>query len=169
MMAARIAARHGVPCHLSAVGEANVVDRMLAERAVIGGEGNGGVIDPRVGFVRDSFSALALVLDRMCAGETLTPLAVLADDLPRLVMKKTKVDLTPDLRGPALAAAIDRIERAFPRAEASRLDGLRLAWGGGWLLVLGSNTEPIVRLVAEAEGEAAVDEALARAAAALRG
>jgi phosphomannomutase len=169
MMAARIAAQHGVPCHLSAVGEANVVDRMLAERAVIGGEGNGGVIDPRVGLVRDSFSALALVLDRMCAGAAVTPLAVLADALPRLVMKKTKLDLTPDLRGPALGAAIDRIERAFPRAEASRLDGLRLAWEGGWLLVRGSNTEPIVRLVAEADDEAAVDEALDRAAAALRG
>jgi phosphomannomutase len=169
MMAARIAARHGVPCHVSAVGEANVVDRMLAVRAVLGGEGNGGVIDPRVGLVRDSFSALALILDRMCAGDTITPLADLADGLPRLVMKKTKVDLTPDLRGQALAAAIDRIEAAFPTAAASRLDGLRLDWGGGWLLVRGSNTEPIVRIVAEADRDAVVDEALARAAAALRG
>jgi phosphomannomutase len=169
MMAARIAARHGVPCHVSAVGEANVVDRMLATRAVLGGEGNGGVIDPRVGLVRDSFSALALILDRMCAGDTITPLADLADGLPRLVMKKTKIDLTPDLRGQALAAAIDRIEAAFPAATASRLDGLRLDWDGGWLLVRGSNTEPIVRIVAEADREATVDEALARAAAALRG
>ena len=65
-MTAAIAARHGVPCHVSAVGEANVVDEMLARGAVLGGEGNGGVIDPRVVLVRDSFVAMALVLERMC-------------------------------------------------------------------------------------------------------
>ena len=166
-MAAEIAARHGVACEMAAVGEANVVDRMLAAGAVLGGEGNGGVIDPRVGLVRDSFAAMALVLDRMCAGETITPLATLADTLPHRVMKKTKIDLTPDLRGPALTAAIARIEQAFPEATASRLDGLRLDWGGGWLLVRSSNTEPIVRVVAEADSEADVDDALARASAAL--
>ncbi len=167
MMAARIAARHGVACEMAAVGEANVVDRMLAIGAMLGGEGNGGVIDSRVGLVRDSFSAMAMVLDRMCADESLTPLATLADALPQLVMKKTKIDLTPDLRGPALTAAIGRIERAFSDATASRLDGLRLDWQGGWLLVRGSNTEPIVRVVAEAESEADVDDAVARAHAAL--
>lgn len=167
MMAARLAARHGVACHMTAVGEANVVDSMLAARAVLGGEGNGGVIDPRVGLVRDSFAAMALVLDRMCAGDAITPLSSLAAALPQLVMKKTKVDLTPQLRGAALAAGIDRIERAFPTATSSRLDGLRLDWNGGWLLVRGSNTEPIVRLVAEATDEASVDDAIARASTAL--
>lgn len=167
MMAAEIAARHGVACEMAAVGEANVVDRMLAIGAVLGGEGNGGVIDPRVGLVRDSFSAMALVLDRMSAGESLTPLAALAEALPHLVMRKTKIDLTPDLRGPALTAAIARIERAFPEATASRLDGLRLDWEGGWLLIRGSNTEPIVRIVAEAADNHTVDEAIARASSAL--
>jgi phosphomannomutase len=166
-MTALIAARHGVPCHVSAVGEANVVDRMLATGAVIGGEGNGGVIDPRVVLVRDSFVAMALLLDRMCAGATLTTVEDLARALPHLVMKKTKLDLAPGLRGPALAAGLDRIAAAFPAARADRLDGLRLDWPGGWLLVRSSNTEPIVRLVAEAATEAAVDEALARAGAAL--
>jgi phosphomannomutase len=168
-MTALIAARHGVPCHVSAVGEANVVDRMLAVNAVLGGEGNGGVIDPRVVLVRDSFVAMALVLERMCAGPRLTSVAELAAGLPRLVMKKTKVDLAPAIRGPGLAAALERIAAAFPGARPDRLDGLRLDWPGGWLLVRASNTEPIVRLVAEAESEAAVDDALARAAAALAG
>jgi phosphomannomutase len=168
-MTALIAARHGVPCHVSAVGEANVVDRMLAVNAVLGGEGNGGVIDPRVVLVRDSFVAMALVLERMCAGPRLTSVAELAAGLPRLVMKKTKVDLAPAIRGPGLAAALERIAAAFPVARPDRLDGLRLDWPGGWLLVRASNTEPIVRLVAEAESEAAVDDALARAAAALAG
>lgn len=175
-MAAMIAARHGVDCRVSAVGEANVVDAMLAAGAVLGGEGNGGVIDPRVVLVRDSFVAMALVLERMClaagSGEArddrgITSVESLARSLPQLVMKKTKIELGPELRGPALAAALDRIERAFPGAHAGRLDGLRLDWEGGWLLVRSSNTEPIVRIMAEAVDAAAVDEAIARATAAL--
>jgi phosphomannomutase len=175
-MAALIAARHGAACHVSAVGEANVVDAMLACGAILGGEGNGGVIDPRVVFVRDSFVAMALVLERMCTAGgdghregSITSIESLARALPQLIMKKTKVDLSPETRGPALVAALDRIERAFPRARASRLDGLRLDWDGGWLLVRSSNTEPIVRIVAEAADATAVDEAIQRATAALLG
>jgi phosphomannomutase len=99
----------------------------------------------------------------------LTSIDELARALPHLVMKKTKLDLAPGLRGPALVAGLDRIAAAFPAARADRLDGLRLDWPGGWLLARSSNTEPIVRLVAEATTGAAVDEALARAASALVG
>lgn len=166
-MAAAIAARHGVACHVSAVGEANVVDEMLATGAVLGGEGNGGVIDPRVVLVRDSFVAMALVLERLATGGPGTTIDGLARALPQMIMKKTKIDLTPDVQGPGLSAALARIETAFPCARSSRLDGLRLDFPGGWLLVRASNTEPIVRLVAEAETEAAVDDAIARAHAAL--
>ena len=174
-MTAAIVARHGAACHVSAVGEANVVDEMLATSAILGGEGNGGVIDPRVVLVRDSAIAMALVLERMCAGERLVPVAELAAALPKFVMKKTKAGLSPATRGPGLAAGLDRIATAFPEARTSRLDGLRLDYPGGWLLVRASNTEPIVRLVAEQAvgqgGEAAaaavVEAALARAAAAL--
>ena len=162
-MAAAIAARHGVPCHVAAVGEANVVDAMLACKAVVGGEGNGGVIEPRVVLVRDSLVAMALVLERLATGGPGATIDGMARALPQRVMKKTKIDLTPDVQGPGLAAALERIERAFPHARASRLDGLRLDVPGGWLLVRASNTEPIVRLVAEAETEANVDDALARA------
>jgi phosphomannomutase len=166
-MAAAIAARHGVPCHVAAVGEANVVDEMLARKAVLGGEGNGGVIDPRVVLVRDSFVAMALVLERLATAGPATTIAGLAAALPQFVMKKTKIDLAPGMQGPALAAGLDRIAAAFPGAAPSRLDGLRLDFPGGWLLVRASNTEPIVRLVAEAATEADVDETLARARTAL--
>jgi phosphomannomutase len=175
-MTAAIAARFGVPCHVSAVGEANVVSAMLAHGAILGGEGNGGVIDPRVVLVRDSAVAMALVLDRLCAGRGLMPVAKLADALPQFVMKKTKVDLSPSTRGAGLVAGLSRIEGAFPEATPNRRDGLRLDWPGGWLLVRASNTEPIVRLVAEVsvghDGEAAasavLEAALTRAASALR-
>jgi phosphomannomutase len=168
-MTAALAARRGLPCVVSAVGEANVVDRMLEVGAVIGGEGNGGVIDPRVVLVRDSFVAMALVLDRMCAGARMASVESLAAALPTLVMRKTKLAVSPGLRGPALAAALERVAAAFPAARADRLDGLRLDWPGGWLLVRASNTEPIVRIVAEAETEAAVDAAVGRAATAVAG
>ncbi len=166
-MTAAIASRHGSACHVSKVGEANVVDEMLACGAVLGGEGNGGVIDPRVGLVRDSFVAMALVLERLATGSV--TIESLAAALPGMVMVKTKIDLSPELRGPALAAGLDRIERAFPEASSSRLDGLRLDWSGGWLLIRASNTEPIVRIVAEARDGSLADAAIARAAAALRG
>jgi phosphomannomutase len=166
-MASLLAARHGVPCHVSAVGEANVVDLMLATGAVLGGEGNGGVIDPRVVLVRDSLVAMAMVLARLAA-EPRVDLATLSAALPRLVMRKTKIGIGPELRGPALAAALERVPLGFPGARASRLDGLRLDWPDGWLLVRASNTEPIVRIVAEAADEAAADDAIRRAATWLR-
>lgn len=168
-MTAEIAARHGVRCAVSAVGEANVVDRMLAERAVIGGEGNGGVIHPGVVLVRDSAVAMALVLDSMCRGAGFRTVAALAAGLPRLVMEKAKIDLDAESAARGLDAAFARIERAFPGARADRLDGLRLDWKGGWLLVRASNTEPIVRVVAEERDGDAARQAIDRARTAIGG
>lgn len=135
-------------CHRSAVGEANVVDAMLARNAIYGGEGNGGPIDPRVGYVRDSFVGMAQVLDLMAAQRQ--TLASLAAALPQLAIHKSKVTLDTA----KLPAVFARLQQEYPDAVADRQDGLRLAWGDSWLLVRGSNTEPIVRLIAEAASEA---------------
>jgi phosphomannomutase len=148
-----LARKYGVPFFRSAVGEANVVDEMLARHAVLGGEGNGGVIDPRVGMVRDSFVGMALVLDAMASREQL--ISDLADELPFYAICKTKIDLPRD----SVAAAIEALERSFGDAVSDRLDGLRLDWAspdgrGSWLLVRASNTEPIVRIIAEAPSSA---------------
>jgi phosphomannomutase len=146
-----IAELFGVPFFRSAVGEANVVDLMLRERAVIGGEGNGGVIDPRVGLVRDSFVGMALVLDAMASHEL--PISALADELPQYAIHKTKASVG----GEAVMDAFAALRQHFPDASADRLDGLRLDFrSGAWLLVRASNTEPIVRIIAEAReaGEA---------------
>ena len=166
-MTAAIAQQRGIDCHVSAVGEANVVDQMLAHNAVIGGEGNGVVIDPNVVLVRDSIVGMALVLERMCGSGTLVSVASLAAGLPQRVMLKTKVSLGAEARGSGLAAALDRIAAAFPEATASRLDGLRLDEGTTWVLVRASNTEPIVRIVAEAVDQAAAHDAIERATNAL--
>ena len=143
-MSEDLAARYGQPFFRSAVGEANVVDVMLAKDAIFGGEGNGGPIDPRVGMVRDSFVGMAQLLDAMAAREM--KISQLADELPRYRIHKTKFSLAPE----KVPAALDALERHFDDSRADRLDGLRLDWPGRWLLVRASNTEPIVRVVAEA-------------------
>jgi len=146
-MAQDIAARHEVAFHHAKVGEANVVDKMNEVDAVFGGEGNGGPIDPRVGLVRDSFAGMALILDAMAARRT--PVSALADELPRYAICKTKQPLDRGQIGPAM----EKLEQHFADARPSRLDGLRLDWPDRWLLLRASNTEPIIRIIAEAKTE----------------
>jgi phosphomannomutase len=143
-MSQDIAIRHGAAYHRAAVGEANVVEAMLKHKTIFGGEGNGGPIDPRVGLVRDSFVGMALLLDAMAAQNR--KISEMADELPRYEIVKTKISLP----GEKIPAALDALERRFPEAKRDRLDGLRLDWPNRWLLVRGSNTEPIVRAIAEA-------------------
>ncbi len=157
-MSQDLAERYGVPYFRAAVGEANVADVMLAHGAIFGGEGNGGPIDPRVGYVRDSFVGMALLLDAMAARQM--TIGQLADELPRYEIVKTKVSLPSE----KLPAALDALEKRFSDATADRMDGLRLDWPDRWLLVRGSNTEPIVRAIAEAPTADAAD-ALCRTAA----
>jgi phosphomannomutase len=160
-MSEDLARRYGVPFYRSAVGEANVVDAMIAHEAVFGGEGNGGPIDPRVVLVRDSFTGMALILDAMAAGEM--NISQLAGELPHYEIVKTKIALPPEKLPVALAA----LEKRFSDASADRLDGLRLDWPDRWLLVRGSNTEPVVRIIAEAPAAAKAKEMCKLAAEAL--
>lgn len=139
-----IASRFGCPCHRSAVGEANVVAKMREVGAVLGGEGNGGVIDPRVGFVRDPFIGMGLILNLLAERER--PLSELVASLPAYTIVKDKYTVEP-ARLPDLCAALTR---RWPDAAANGLDGLRLDWADRWVHVRASNTEPIVRVIAEA-------------------
>ncbi len=143
----QVALEHGCPVWRTPVGEINVVERMLATDAVLGGEGNGGVIDPRVGLVRDSFAGMALVLDLMAARAE--PISRLAEQLPSFAMIKDKIPLPASGRD-AVAAALERVASAFPDQYADRQDGVRIDWPDRWVHVRGSNTEPIVRVIAEA-------------------
>jgi phosphomannomutase len=147
-----LARKYNVPFYRSAVGEANVVDEMLRRKAILGGEGNGGAIDPSVVLVRDSFVGMALVLDAMAKREM--AVSALAGELPRYAIHKSKVTVARD----AISGALDALERHFSDAQSDRLDGLRLDWkradgSSSWLLVRASNTEPIVRIIAEAPTE----------------
>jgi phosphomannomutase len=143
-----LARRFDVPCHRSAVGEANVVEAMRAAGAVLGGEGNGGVIDPRVGWVRDPYIGIGLVLSLMA--ETQQKLSQIVAGLPSYTIVKDKYEMPRD-RLPRLNAAL---QQRWPEARANTLDGLRLDWADRWVHVRPSNTEPIVRVITEAPASA---------------
>lgn len=146
-----LAARFGARVIRTAVGEANVVAAMKQYGAVMGGEGNGGVIWPRVTYVRDSLSAMALTLGLLAREDR--PLAAIIADMPRYSIEKRKVDLASK---EAAKPAIDKIARAYASATIDLQDGVRVDWTDrrAWLHVRASNTEPIMRLIAEAPTEA---------------
>lgn len=139
-----IAAHHGVACHRAAVGEANVVAKMNEVHALIGGEGNGGVIDPRVGPVRDPFIGIGLILTLMA--DTGKRLSELVADLPSYAIVKDKYTVDRGL----LPSLFSALSRRWPQARSNTVDGLRLDWADRWVHVRPSNTEPIVRVIAEA-------------------
>jgi phosphomannomutase len=147
-----IAAKYGCVCHRSAVGEANVVDRMLQVNALIGGEGNGGVIDPRIGLVRDPFIGMGLVLNLMA--ESGKSLSALVAELPAYHIVKDKYIVEPEL----LPGVFRALESRWPNVRLNREDGLRIDWEDRWIHIRPSNTEPIVRVIAESRRE---EEALA--------
>jgi phosphomannomutase len=139
-----IAAKFNCPCHRSAVGEANVGEMMRAVGAVIGGEGNGGVMDPRVGLVRDPFIGMGLILNLMA--DTQRKLSELVAQLAAYTIIKEKYSVD---RG-RLAVLFTDLQRHWPEAKPNTLDGLRFDWLDRWVHVRPSNTEPIVRVIAEA-------------------
>ncbi|MDR0392505.1 MAG: phosphoglucosamine mutase [Planctomycetaceae bacterium] len=147
-----IAQRFGVPIYRSAVGEANVVDLMLKTGAIFGGEGNGGPIDPAVGLVRDSFVGMAQVLDAMATSGK--KISELADNLPQysLVKRKANIELSN------VPMLLDKVAEVFKNLPCDRLDGLRIDHGDAWVLLRGSNTEPIIRIFAEAPNEQKANE-----------
>lgn len=149
-----VAAAGGGSVVRAPVGEINVSRRMESEGAVIGGEGNGGVILPDLHLTRDAPLGCALILQHLL--DEGTGLREAADRWPRYSIVKKKVSFPPD----RIAGAYTGIAEGFPTGTADRTDGLRLEWAaeGEWLHVRPSGTEPVVRLIAEApEEERALD------------
>ena len=148
-----VAARSGARVIRTAVGEANVVEAMLAHSCLLGGEGNGGVIWPAVCLVRDSLSAMALTLQLMARKQK--SLSQICSEIPAYAIEKAKIDLKPDTD---MARILDAVQRDIGGpASSNRSDGLRLDFAAqrAWVHVRPSNTEPIVRVIAEAPSAAA--------------
>jgi len=138
------------------VGEANVARTIRDEDAVIGGEGNGGVILPALHIGRDAPLGLALILHLLATtGVTVSELVASS---PRYTIVKAKGP-----RGPKLGPLYDRLRARFTDADVDQRDGLRLSWRDRWLHVRPSGTEPIVRLIAEAPTKADAESLVAAA------
>jgi phosphomannomutase len=129
------------------VGEVNVAVRMRELRAVVGGEGNGGVILPEVHLGRDAPLGIALILQLLT--ETGKPLSAVAAELPRYSIVKDKLERPTA----SLESVYSSLRKVFSDAQVDTQDGLRLAWKDRWLHVRPSGTEPIVRVIAEAPTE----------------
>lgn len=160
-----VAASFGAPFFLAPVGEVNVARRMQVERAVIGGEGNGGVILPALHYTRDAPLACALILQHLAEEDT-TPFEA-ASRWPSYEIVKEKIVFPRE----DLAEGYAALERDLSAEAKNESDGLRLAWPTkrSWLHVRPSGTEPIVRLIAEAPDEASARGLVRRAGEVLGG
>ena len=145
------------------VGEVNVAQRMRAEGAVVGGEGNGGVILPELHLGRDAPLAVALTLQLLV--DDPRPVSTLVADSPRYVIIKDKL---PRTDGP-LDGAYAALQAAFPDASAGTDDGLRLTWSDRWIHLRPSGTEAIIRVIAEAPTRDGAAELIARGREAVAG
>lgn len=128
----------------TAVGEANVADAMVKNGCVIGGEGNGGIIDLRVGPIRDSLVGMALALQLMVDEEK--SIGTIVDEMGEYCMEKTKFAADKEMAAKIIAAA----KEIFTDAKVDETDGCRFDFDNGWLHLRTSNTEPVMRAIAEA-------------------
>jgi phosphomannomutase len=152
-----VCARAGVTLHRTLVGEAHVVAGMRRHDAIVGGEGNGGVILPAAHYGRDGLVATALLCQSLAGGAV--TLRELAGALPRLSMVKTKLP-RPDQ---PWERTVSELRAAFPDHAADTRDGLRLARDQEWVHVRPSGTEPVVRVIAESPDVRRTGELIERA------
>ncbi len=137
--------KHGGTYSASAVGEVNVVNQMKAVNAVIGGEGNGGVIVPDLHYGRDALAGIALFLSHLAkTGKTAGELRA---TYPDYAMVKDKISLDPSLD---LAGLLQKMHQKYQGEDCNQIDGLKINFPDSWVHLRKSNTEPIIRIYAEA-------------------
>lgn len=145
---AYVTALHGGNYNAAAVGEVNVVEKMKATNAVIGGEGNGGVIYPELHYGRDALVGIALFLTHLAkSGKTCKELR---ETYPTYVVSKNKIELTPAINVDAL---LEQIASQFSHEKINTIDGVKIDFSEGWVHLRKSNTEAIIRIYAEHKSE----------------
>lgn len=136
----------GLIYEAAAVGEVNVVEKMKAINAVIGGEGNGGIIYPEVHYGRDALVGVALFLTHLA--KTKMTASQLRDSYPKYVISKNKIELTPEINVDLL---LSKIANNYKNEEVDTRDGVKIYIGKEWVHLRKSNTEPIIRIYSESE------------------
>lgn len=137
----------------SAVGEVNVVELMKATNAIIGGEGNGGIIYPEIHYGRDALVGVALFLTHLA--EIGGTVAELKASFPQYYMSKNKIELTPTLDVDAILKAMTE---KYSNEEVSTIDGVKIDFANSWAHLRKSNTEPIIRIYTEAPSQSEADD-----------
>lgn len=149
-----VADRFNSRLFLTKIGEVNVTQEMQRQNAVVGGEGNGGVIYPQINFARDSLVGMGLVLHLLAeTGQTITQLV---DGLPRFSMLKDKLPCPSHKIG----AVLRMLRTEYATYPMDLRDGVKVQLPKAWFLVRGSNTEPIIRVISEAQTDMEVQEVL---------
>ena len=139
---------HGQTYFASAVGEVNVVTKMKAENAVIGGEGNGGIIYPELHYGRDSLVGIALFLSLLA--EKKMTVSQLRDSYPKYTISKNKIQLTPEID---VDNVLVKMAAKYAHEEVDTTDGVKIYIEKEWVHLRKSNTEPIIRIYSESENE----------------
>lgn len=148
-----ITLKHNQQYNGSAVGEVNVVEMMKKTNAIIGGEGNGGIIYPELHYGRDALVGVALFLTFLA--EKNCTVAELKATYPQYFMSKNKIELIPDID---VDKILKEIEKKYQEQEVSTIDGLKITYSDSWALLRKSNTEPIVRIYTEAKTQDQADK-----------
>lgn len=143
-----ITQKHGSGYHASAVGEINVVEKMKEVGAVIGGEGNGGVIYPPIHYGRDALTGMALFMSHLAKSRT-TSLA-LKKQYPEYFISKKKIELE---NGIDTNRILELVSERYNKYEMDKSDGLKIYFDSEWIHLRRSNTEPIIRIYAESDSE----------------
>lgn len=147
-----ITENRGLRYEAAAVGEVNVVEKMKAINAIIGGEGNGGIIYPELHYGRDALVGIALFLTYMAKkGMKATELR---DDLPTYVISKNKIELTPAIN---VDAILEAMAAKYANEEVDTVDGVKIYIGKEWVHLRKSNTEPIIRIYSESSTKEGAD------------
>ncbi len=144
--------KHGGTYTAAAVGEVNVVAQMKATKAIIGGEGNGGIIYPESHYGRDALTGTALFL--MLLAERKIKVSELRKSYPSYFMSKKKIELTP---GIDVDAILKKMEGNYQKEETNTIDGLKVDFENSWVHMRKSNTEPIIRVYTEAPSQKEAD------------
>ena len=144
--------KHGGAYTASAVGEVNVVNAMKANKAVIGGEGNGGIILPEAHFGRDALVGIALFLSLLA--EKQISVSALKKTYPLYYMSKKKIDLDPNIDVDGL---LEAIENKYANETLTTVDGVKIDFADSWVHLRKSNTEPIIRIYTEAPSQQQAD------------
>ena len=138
--------RHGGVYTAAAVGEVNVVTKMKEVGAVIGGEGNGGVIYPEIHYGRDALVGVALFLTLMAKSDR--KVTEIKASLPQYAIAKNKIELTPDID---VDAILEAVKKKYANERVTDIDGVKIDFPDCWVHLRKSNTEPIIRIYSEAE------------------